>query len=67
MAGRDTISALVWHKTVLAKAVDACPRRDILLRTTEDRRLTQPIPNQDAAALKAIANAELLLRRRVAV
>ena len=56
--------ALAWRDMVLAGQLEASPQRDTFFRAKDDGCLVLPLTNQDSAAQKAIAEADLLIRRR---
>lgn len=64
LAGRDPASALGWQRASLAAPVGACADRETFVRARWAGDQVEPIANQDSGAQKALAGAELLLRRR---
>lgn len=65
LAGREPCSALGWRRIRLERALEACCGRETFYRG----RLTsqghaEPLDDQDSAAQRALAAADLLIRRR---
>ncbi len=65
MAGGDATAALAWRKLPLTAPVDACAQRETFMRAKCDHGGVTPLSIQDSAAQKAIADSNLLIRRRV--
>ena len=63
MTGRDPAGALQWRKAALAAPLPACGDRETFVRARWSGGMAQPLSDQDSGAQKALAEAELLLRR----
>lgn len=63
MTGRDPASALRWRKAALALALPACGDRETFFRARWADDLVEPLSDQDSGAQRALAMAELLVRR----
>lgn len=64
LVGRDPASALRWQRASLAAPVGPCADRETFIRARWTREGVEPVGNADSGAQKALANAELLMRRR---
>jgi len=64
MTGRDPASALRWHRATLARTLPACGDRETFFRARWADDLVEPLNDQDSGAQRALALAELLVRRR---
>lgn len=64
MTGRDPESALRWLKAPLAAPLPACGDRETFVRARWAANSVEPLRDQDSGAQKALAEAELLVRRR---
>jgi molybdopterin molybdotransferase len=64
MVGGDPTSALQWQKLPLTAPAEACNQRETFLRAKRDSDGATPLPKQDSAAQKAIADSNLLIRLR---
>lgn len=62
LAGRD--GALGWRKLLLGEPLPACGDRETFHRARLLEKGAVPLANQDSAAQKALAEADLLLRSR---
>jgi molybdopterin molybdotransferase len=62
LAGGD--GALAWRRLPLAAALPACGDRETFQRARRGGDGAVPLSNQDSSAQKALAEADLLLRRR---
>ena len=65
MGGGNSAAALDWHTLPLAAPLEACGGRETFLRAKRDPGGATPLSNQDSAAQKAMADSNLLVRRRV--
>jgi molybdopterin molybdotransferase len=63
LCGRDAASALRWGKARLASGVPACGDRETFLRARWTGDGVEPLGDQDSGAQKALAQADLLIRR----
>ena len=63
MTGRDPASALRWRNAPLAEALPACGDRETFVRARWAGNAVEPLIDQDSGAQRALAEAELLLRR----
>lgn len=64
LAGRDPASAAQWRPAPLAADMDACIGRESFVRGQWSERRVLPLSNQDSGAQKALADADVLIRRR---
>ncbi len=64
LSGRDPASATGWQSAPLAGDLEACGERETFYRARWSGQQVQPIPNQESGAQKALASAQLLIRRR---
>jgi molybdopterin molybdotransferase len=58
--------ALSWGKAPLAAPLPACGDRETFVRAAWDGEAVRPADYQDSGAQKTLADAELLIRRRIA-
>lgn len=65
LSGLDPASALRWRPTPLAAPIGACGDRETFVRGRWNDGAVVPLPNQDSSAQKTLADADLLIRRRV--
>lgn len=63
MAGADPKAALGWREVVLAGELPACGERETFHRARWADGRAAPLTDQDSSAQKALAAADLLLRR----
>lgn len=63
-AGEAAASALRWRPGSLAGSLPACESRETFHRAIWRAHGAEPIDNQDSSAQKALADADLLIRRR---
>jgi molybdopterin molybdotransferase len=63
MTGRDPASALQWRKAPLAAPLPPCGDRETFVRARWAGDAVQPMSDQDSGAQRALALAELLVRR----
>ena len=64
LSGRDPGSATSWRSAALACGLEACGDRETFYRARWSGGSVEPIANQESGAQKALASAQLLLRRR---
>lgn len=64
LTGRDPGDALRWRKAPLAAPLPACGERETFVRARWSGDAVEPVAEQDSGAQKALAEAELLIRRR---
>lgn len=64
LGGRDPASALCWRAMPLVGALPACGERETFVRGRRADGGAQPLSNQDSGAQRALAEADLLIRRR---
>jgi molybdopterin molybdotransferase len=64
MTGRDPAFALRWRRACVAQALPACGDRETFFRARWADDLAEPLDDQDSGAQRALALAELLVRRR---
>lgn len=64
LGGGSPSEAVTWRDMLLAGELEASPQRDTFFRAKNEGDLALPLANQDSAAQKAIAEADLLIRRR---
>ena len=62
--GRNPDDAWSWRYVRLAASLDACGERETFVRAANSSRGAVPAASQDASGQKALAAADLLLRRR---
>jgi molybdopterin molybdotransferase len=65
MSGGDPALAFQWQKLPLTAPAEACNGWDTFLRAKRDSGGATPLPKQDSAAQKAIADSNLLIHLRV--
>jgi molybdopterin molybdotransferase len=63
LAGGETARAGRWRKATLAAPLPACGDRETFLRARWKEDFVEVLPDQDSSAQKALAEAELLIRR----
>jgi molybdopterin molybdotransferase len=63
LTGRE--AALNWRTAPLAAPLEACGERETFVRAVWDGAAVRPASYQDSGAQKTLADAELLIRRRV--
>src|SRR3546814_4805141 len=63
LGGRDPTSALFWREAYLADVLPACGDRETFFRGRWTGERVQPLSNQDSGAQRALAEADLLIRR----
>jgi molybdopterin molybdotransferase len=63
ITGRSPTFALQWRKATLAAPLRACGDRETFFRARWARDQVEPLSDQDSGAQRALAEAELLLRR----
>jgi molybdopterin molybdotransferase len=63
LAGRDPTTALRWRKATLAAPLPACGDRETFARGRWAGEAVEPLSNQDSGAQKALAEADILIRR----
>lgn len=63
LTGRDPASALQWRKATLAAPLPACGDRETFVRARWAGELIESLSDQDSGAQRALAQAELLIRR----
>lgn len=66
LAGGDPRSAVIWRSARLAEAVPECGDRETFVRGRWRGNEVALIESQDSGAQRALAEAELLIRRRAA-
>jgi len=64
LAGLDPTLAHRWHRMLLAAPLDAGGDRETFVRARRRGPAAEPVDNQDSSAQRALADADLLLRRR---
>ena len=64
LGGQDPDRALAWRPAPLAQALEACGDRETFLRAGTVATGVAPLSDQDSSSQKALALAELLIRRR---
>lgn len=64
MAGGDPHAAILWRSAPLANALDGCGDRETFVRGRWRGSGVEELRNQDSGAQYALADAELLIRRR---
>jgi molybdopterin molybdotransferase len=64
LAGLDPTLALRWTRMMLAAPLEAGGDRETFVRARRRGQAAEPIDNQDSSAQRALADADLLLRRR---
>jgi molybdopterin molybdotransferase len=64
LGGRDPGAALVWRPAPLGGALAACGDRETFVRARSEAGSVHPLSNQDSGAQRALAEADLLIRRR---
>lgn len=63
-AGEDPASALTWRPAPLAGELPPCDSRETFHRGTWGEQGVAPVGNQDSSAQRALAAADVLIRRR---
>ncbi len=63
LGGRDPTSALIWREAYLADVLPACGDRETFFRGRWTGARVQLLSNQDSGAQRALAEADLLIRR----
>lgn len=63
LGGRDPTSALLWQRAHLADALPACGDRETFARGRWTDGRVQPLSSQDSGSQRALAEADLLIRR----
>jgi len=66
LAGRDAAAALGWRTAPLAQGIGPCGDRETFARGQWRGDAVAPLSNQDSGAQKALAAADVLIRRRPA-
>ncbi len=64
LGGRDPRAALCWRIAPLAEPLSACGDRETFVRGAWAGNLVRPLSNQDSGAQQALAEADVLIRRR---
>ena len=64
LAGRDPAAALGWRAAPLADGIGPCGDRETFARGRWNGDAVEPLSNQDSGAQKALAAADILIRRR---
>lgn len=64
LAGSNPATAWQWKRRRLASSLSACGDRETFLRAIAVEDWVAPVPNQDSAAQKALADAAFLIRRK---
>ncbi|HKT13771.1 MAG TPA: molybdopterin molybdotransferase MoeA [Allosphingosinicella sp.] len=64
LGGRDPLDAARWRRAPLAADIEACGDRETFVRARWSADAIEPVVNQDSGAQRALADAELLIRRR---
>lgn len=64
LAGRGAATASAWREARLAAPLEACGEREAFVRARWANGGVLPIVDQDSSAQKALARADLILRRR---
>jgi len=64
LTGRAPGEALLWDKLPLAAGLVACGPRGTFVRARRAGGQAEPLANQDSSAQRALAEADLLIRRR---
>jgi molybdopterin molybdotransferase len=64
LSGLDPALALRWTRMMLAAPLDTGGDRETFVRARRRGQAAEPIDNQDSSAQRALADADLLLRRR---
>jgi molybdopterin molybdotransferase len=64
LSGMEPLSALRWRNAPLLATLPACGDRETFVRARAVQDSVDPISNQDSSAQKALADADLLVRRR---
>jgi molybdopterin molybdotransferase len=64
VSGRRPAEALCWRSAPLAEGLDPPGDRETFVRATWAGEAVRPLRNQDSGAQKALADADLLIRRR---
>jgi molybdopterin molybdotransferase len=63
LGGMDPASALRWQRLPVSHPLDACGDRETFHRARRRDGRVEPLSDQDSGAQKALADADLLLRR----
>lgn len=64
MAGRPAAEACHWHEAPLSIALEACGERETFFRGRQIGSAVQPLQRQGSDDQKALATADVLIRRR---
>tara|TARA_R110002110_G_scaffold29413_4_gene105066 strand:+ start:10919 stop:12172 length:1254 start_codon:yes stop_codon:yes gene_type:complete len=64
LSGRDPLSALTWRLLRVKGLIVPSSDRDVFVRASLAEGYAEPLENQDSAAQKALANADVLIRVR---
>lgn len=64
LAGRSPAEACRWHRRPLATAIEACGDRETFIRGRRNGETIQPLQRQGSDDQKALATADVLIRRR---
>jgi len=64
LGGQDPRTALAWRRAPLAEALEACGDRETFVRARDLAAGVAPLTDQDSSSQKALALADLLIRRR---
>jgi molybdopterin molybdotransferase len=64
MSGGDAGVAVCWRRALLASPIEACGDRETFVRGSWEGDAVVQVSNQDSSAQRALADAELLIRRR---
>ncbi|TMJ19914.1 MAG: molybdopterin molybdotransferase MoeA [Alphaproteobacteria bacterium] len=65
LTGRAPAEALRWRSAPLAEGLGPCGDRETFVRARYDGETARPLRNQDSGAQKMLADADLLIRRRL--
>lgn len=65
LVGLDPMTALQWSKAPLLAPLDACGNRETFVRARATPQGVDPVANQDSSAQRTLAQADLLVRRRI--
>lgn len=63
LAGGDPKEAVIWRRSPLAEGLPACGDRETFIRGRWRGDGVEALANQDSGAQRALADAELLIRR----
>lgn len=64
LAGGAAEDALRWSRAELSEDIDPCGARETFVRARWNGDKVEPLANQDSGAQSALANADVLIRRR---